>query len=266
VQLDRSLDLIDCIGRAIEEGCGQVVAAGGDGTVNAIVNALMNIDCGRRPCLAILPAGTANDFAGTLGIPTSLPQAIESLRQGQPRPVDVVRIRGAGFERFYANVAAGGNSVRVSEALTDEVKARWGAFSYLRGALEVLPDMKSYRVNVQIDDEVIPNINCWAVLVANGRTNAGHIEVAPQASVFDGLLDVIIVRDGTVVEMVEIVASKLLGNFLESDQVIFRQARRLQLHAQPIMRFSLDGEVVDQEPVEFEIVPGAIDMVIGGTT
>tara|TARA_R110002073_G_scaffold149182_1_gene302649 strand:+ start:24288 stop:25190 length:903 start_codon:yes stop_codon:yes gene_type:complete len=263
VQISRDVDLRETIEQQLECECDVVFAAGGDGTVNAVVNALMKIDSARRPSMAVIPLGTANDFAGTLAIPDEIEEAVALHRDCQPIPMDVVRIAGSGFERYYANVAAGGNCVRVSEELTDDIKSRWGAFSYLRGAVGVLADMKSFRVHAEMDGQKISDFDSWAVLVANGKTNAGRIEVAPEASPVDGLLDVVLIKDGDVMDMVEIVAGNLLGNFLECEQVIYRQARRLKLYSDPPMRFTLDGEVVDEEPVEFECIPGAIRMFCG---
>jgi len=263
VALSKKRDLAGEIRQAVSQGCQTVVAAGGDGTVNAIVNALMAIDESNRPALAILPLGTANDFAGTLAIPDDILQAAELIRSADPVPVDVVHVGGQGFGRYFANVAAGGNGVRVSEALTDEIKARWGAFAYIRGAVEVLPDMTSFRISARCDQEEFVDLDCWAVLVANGKTNAGRIKVAPKASTTDGLIDVIIIRDGDIGDMVQIVADNLLGDFLECERVIFRQVKSLSLHSEPPMRFTIDGEVVNEEPVQFDVVPSAIRMHVG---
>jgi diacylglycerol kinase (ATP) len=263
IELSQEVSLHEEIERALHNGCETVIAAGGDGTVNAVVNALMKIDQNRRPALAIMPLGTANDFAGTLAIPDAIEQAAELLSTTQPTPMDVVRMSGDGFERFFANVAAGGNCVRVSEQLTDELKNRWGPLSYIRGSIGVLTDMTTYRITADIDGERLEGLDCWAVLVANGRTNAGRIEVAPEASPNDGMLDIVMIKDGGLFDMVEIVAGNLTGNFLECDQVVFRQAKCLQLKSDPPMRFTLDGEVIDEEPVAFNVVEGAIRMFVG---
>ncbi len=264
VEMTRDTDLKSVLlGEPNSKAIETVIVAGGDGTVNAVVNALMLLDEATRPRLAILPLGTANDFAGTLHIPDDIDEAIGLLDTTQCIPVDVVRIGADGFERYYANVAAGGNSVRVTEEMTEELKAKWGALCYLRGGVEVLADLKTFHVTADCDGERFANLDSWAVLVANGRTNAGRIVVAPQASPVDGLLDVILIRDGNVLDMIDIVSGVLLGNFLECDQVIFRQVKRLQLHSEPSMRFTLDGEVIDQEPVQFDVVPGAIRMYVG---
>ncbi len=263
VEFNRETNLAHLIEDGLRTGFNTVVAAGGDGTVNAVVNAMMAIDPGRRPKMAILPLGTANDFAGTLCIPDNVYEAIELMGHSRCPPIDVIRIRSEGFEMHYANVAAGGNSVRVTEEITPEMKLRWGAFCYLRGALTVLTDLKSYRIDATLDDEFIEQMDTWAVLVANGKTNAGRIVVAPGASPADGSMDVILIRDGSVLDMMNIVGNAVLGNYLDSDQVIHRQVRHFQLDSKPDMRFTLDGEVIDKQPVVFDVVPAAIEMFVG---
>lgn len=263
IEMTRELDLIAAVTRACDEGCQVVVAAGGDGTVNAVVNAMMSIGAAYRPRLAILPLGTANDFAATLAIPDDIDQALDLSYSQQALPIDVVKIRAHHVQRYFANIAAGGNSVRVSEEMTAEIKARWGAFCYLRGGLPVLADLKTFRITAQCDTETFSDIDTWAVLVANGKTNAGRIVVAPNASPNDGLLDVIIIRDGNVMDIMEIISQALLGSYLECDQVIYRQVQNLRLQSVPGMRFTIDGEVIDEEPVEFEVVAGAISMNVG---
>ena len=263
LRLTRDLDLASSVRRAVErDQCSTIVAAGGDGTVNAVVNAIMALAPELRPRLAIVPLGTANDFAGSLLIPDDIPNVVASIRDGDYVPVDVVRISAGKFERFYANVAAGGNSVQVSESLTEEIKATWGSLCYVRGAIGVLGDMKTFRVKANMDGELI-ELDSWGVLVANGRTNAGRIPVAPLASPIDGLMDIVIVKDGDVLDMIEITAKTFLSSLLECDQVVFRQVKKLQLHSTPGMRFTLDGEVIDQEPIDFEVMPGAIKMLVG---
>ncbi len=167
-------------GRKKSDVAATVLAAGGDGTVNATVNALMSIDESVRPAMGIIPLGTANDFARSLRVPDTIEGAVELL-ESTPVGVDVVKMHGLDFERYFANIAAGGNCVRVSEAMTDEVKSRWGAFSYIRGAVDVLPDMRTYRVQVKCDGECFDDFESWAILVANGKTNAGGIEVAHES-------------------------------------------------------------------------------------
>jgi diacylglycerol kinase (ATP) len=263
LRLTRDVNLNEAVQRAVVgDKCSLVIAAGGDGTVNLVVNAIMCLPEELRPRLAIIPIGTANDFAGTLLISDDLQQVVSSIDDGEFVPIDVVRIRVGRFERYFANVAAGGNSVEVSESMTDDMKAMWGPLCYLRGAVGVLGAMKTFRIQAKVDDELL-EVESWGVLVANGRTNAGRIVIAPLASPTDGLLDVIIIKNGDFLDMIEIASRTLFSSLLECQQVVFRQGMKLQLQSTPSMRFTLDGEVIDEVPIEFEIVPGAIDMLVG---
>ena len=263
LRLTRDVNLNEVVRKAVvDDKCRLVVAAGGDGTVNVVVNAIMCLQAELRPRLAIIPIGTANDFAGTLQISDDIKQVVGSMHDGEFVPIDVVRIRARRFERFFANVAAGGNSVEVSESITADIKATWGSLCYLRGAVGVLGAMKTFQIEATMDDEFL-EIESWGVLVANGRTNAGRILIAPLASPTDGLLDVIFVKNGDLLDMIEIASKTLFSSLLESQQVVFRQVRKLQLQSTPRMRFTLDGEVIDEVPIEFEIVPGAIEMLVG---
>lgn len=262
--LTQDTDLNVLVKNAAESGCIRVVAAGGDGTVNSVVNALMQLPRSGRPRMAILPLGTANDFAMTLEMPDDIQAATALISNSDAYlPIDVAEVRGRDYVRYFANIAAGGNSVRVSEEMTSDLKERWGAYCYLRGAMNVLGDLDSYRVTAKCDDEQFTDLHVWAVLVANGKTNAGRITVAPHARPNDGLLDVVIIQDGTVVDIMEIVSEAIFGNYLECEQVIFRQCKSLLLNATPAMRFTMDGEVVDEEPVYFSVVPQAIEMLVG---
>ncbi|TWT73875.1 diacylglycerol/lipid kinase family protein [Allorhodopirellula solitaria] len=263
VELNRQVEVATTIDQFVTAGGDTVIAAGGDGTVHAIVNGLMQISLQQRPRMGIVPLGTANDFAGTLQIPDDINEAIGLIHAGITTAIDVIHIRGEGLDRYFSNVAAGGNCVRVSEELTDEIKSRWGALCYLRGAVGVLADMQSFRITAEIDDQRIENLDTWAVLIANGKTNAGRIEVAPEASPADGLFDVIIIRDGNVLDMVDIVAKNLTGQFLASEQVMSCKAKRIKLLSEPPMRFTLDGELIDEQPIEFEVVPAAIRTYVG---
>lgn len=247
--------------KAAQQGFHRVVAAGGDGTVNAVVNGLVAGSGGVS--LAVLPIGTANDFALTLAMPDDLTEAAEICLAGAMRRIDVVEYRTQNLSRYFANVAAGGNSDHVTRCLTSEIKERWGAFCYLRGAIEVLGDLDTYHAHVQFDDDEVLELDLWNVIIANGRTNAGHLAVAPRANPEDGLIDVILIRDGTATDLAGIVARFLTSDYLDSPQVLFRQVRRVAIRSTPPMGYSLDGEAIDEEPVAFRCVPGALEMVIG---
>ncbi len=238
-----------------------IVAAGGDGTVNSVANGIVRAGC--NAAMAVLPIGTANDFALSLAIPDDFERAVDLFDTGHRRPIDLVEVETDTNQHCFANVAAGGNSDRVTELLTDELKARWGPLCYLRGAIGVLADLETFEVSVTFDDEDPVEVDLWNVIIANGRTNAGHLQVAPRASLEDGLLDVILVRDGTLIDVAAITARYVLADYLESDQVVYRQVRSLSMKSTPSMRFSIDGEAINEQPVVFRSKQAALSVVVG---
>lgn len=263
---ESSADAEDFAENGVRDGYSLIVAAGGDGTVNAVANGLAKAGeaLGVVASMGILPIGTANDFAFTLGLPDDFALAAELLYTAEPRLIDLVEMETLSGRRCFANMAAGGNSNRVTESLTDEIKKTWGPLAYLRGAIGVLVDLGSHNVTVHIDEKEQFTARIWNILVANGRTNAGHLPVAPFARPDDGLMDLILIRDGTFLDLAAIAAEfALLNSYLDSDQVIYRQARSFTLTSEPPMKFTIDGEIIKEMPIGFRIRPGAVKMIVG---
>jgi diacylglycerol kinase (ATP) len=247
--------------QAVREGFDVVAAAGGDGTVNAVVNGIMR--AGGGAAFGIVPLGTGNDLARTLALTDDLRDAVALLETRSLVDFDVMKVETGSDVRYGINVAAGGFSGQVDEALTDELKAGWGPLAYLMGAAKVLPDLKGYRTEVAFDDDPPEVIDAVNVIVANGRTAAGGKRVAPLANPQDGLLDVVIVEWGTLAEIAEVGGRLLAGNYLDSPKVVHRRARRVHVAATPGMWFNVDGELLTNEPVTFTACPGALRVVVG---
>ncbi|XZE54625.1 diacylglycerol/lipid kinase family protein [Planctomycetaceae bacterium SH139] len=251
-------------GRATSDGYQRLVMAGGDGTVNDAVTGIAEQGLSDAPELAILPIGTANDFAFTLAMPDDYLVAAARCLTGVPRAIDLVSCQVGEAERYFLNIAAGGNSDAVTRSLTPEMKARWGAWVYLRGAMQVMGDLTSFHVSIRFEHSQVPfEVDLWNLLIANGRTNAGHLPVAPRANPEDGLLDVIMIRDGSVSDLLGLTSRFLLQDYLASEQVIFRQVRSLELTSSPPLPFSLDGERTEISPSVVRCLPAALSMIVG---
>jgi len=246
---------------ASEEGYDLVVAAGGDGTVNEVVNGLARDFDG--VALGIVPLGTGNDLARTLAIPDDPAIAFQLALHGQRRPLDLIRVEGAEKTVYAANVCAGGFTGELDEAMTDEMKAAWGPLSYLIGTVKALPDLDDFETWIAWDDGEPERVEALNIVVANGRTAAGGRPAAPRANPEDGLLDVVVVKKCTSAELAVLAARALTGDYLDSEHVVFRHARRLHVEARPGMWFNVDGELHTDEPITFEIVPGALRVAVG---
>ncbi|HEX6287690.1 MAG TPA: diacylglycerol kinase family protein [Herpetosiphonaceae bacterium] len=245
---------------ALAEGCGLIVAAGGDGTINEVVNGLAGHFEGVQ--LGVIPVGTGNDFARSIDVPTEIEAAVELLRRRQTRLVDVVRV-SSDSTRYFINVSAGGFSGLVDEKLTDAMKRSWGPLAYLRSAAMALPDLTNYHTLITFDDEERHEIQTYNIVIANARYVAGGIPIAPRAKLDDGLVDVLVVPTASMPQLALLVPQILLGQHLDNELIVFRRARKVRVEARPGMWFNADGELVGNEPATFEVIPRALQVVVG---
>ena len=248
----------DAAGRGYE----RVVAAGGDGTVNEVVQGL----CAHPSCarLGVVPMGTGNDLARTLGLPTDPVAAIELIEHGEEREIDLIRVETDGTLRYAINVATGGFGGEVDLVLEEgTLKETWGPLAYVLAAVKAQRELKPYVTVLRFDDAPPETVSALAIVVANGRTCAGGLRVAPLADLEDGLLDVMIIRHGTVLELAGVTARLAAGSIFESPHVIHRRGRRVHIESDPQMWFNVDGELITQEPATFTVVPKMIRVTVG---
>jgi diacylglycerol kinase (ATP) len=241
-------------------GCEFIISAGGDGTLNEIVNGLAQRDSQTR--VGIVPLGTGNDFARSIGLPANVDDCLEIIARGQTKPIDVVRVT-SDEARFFVNVSAGGFSGLVDEKLTSEIKKTWGPLAYLRGAAAALPELRGYKTKIVFNDAETMKMDLYNVIIGNGRYVAGGIPVAPEAVLNDGLLDIILIPEKPKAELAVLVAQILLGKHLASETIVHRRAAKVAVNSKPGMWFNVDGELVGNEPALFEVMPGAMQFVVG---
>lgn len=245
--------------QAAEDGYELVVAAGGDGTLNEVINGIAaHAD---RVRVGLVPLGTGNDFARTLNLPETVEECIDVLRAGHVRPVDLVRVTNGGV-RYMLNVSAGGFSGAVGGKLTPEIKKTWGPLAYLRCAAEAIPELRAYRTTIVLDGAAPLELNLYNAIVANGQFVAGGTQVAPEAKIDDGQLDLVLVPERPLSEMVVMAAQMLVGNHLTSDAIVFRRAAKIAISSTPGMWFNVDGELIGDESLTFEVLPRALQFIV----
>jgi diacylglycerol kinase (ATP) len=243
---------------AIGKGRETIIAAGGDGTLNEVINGIgENLGAAR---VGLLPLGTGNDFARSLNLPVDLEAAIDVILAGETRAVDLVRVTSDDV-CYFVNVSAGGFSGLVDEKLTPEMKKTWGPLAYLRSAAAALPELRAYRTTLAFDNAESLMLELYNVVVANGRYVAGGMLIAPEASIDDGLLDVVLIPKRPAPELALVVAQIALGTHLSSDAIVYRRTAKLTVNSKPGMWFNVDGELVGNEPARFEIVPRALNFI-----
>ena len=248
--------------RAVASGCDLIISAGGDGTLNEVVNGIAELNSQCR--IGIVPLGTGNDFARSIGLPAKVDECLEIIARGHTKAIDVVRV-ASDQVRYFVNVSAGGFSGVVDEKLTAEIKKSWGPLAYLRSAAAALPELRAYKTTVVFDDKETIAMNLYNVIIANGRYIAGGIAVAPDAIINDGAIDVFLIPEKPVTELTVLVAQLLLGKHTGNDAIVYRRAAKVAVNSKPGMWFNVDGELVGNEPALFEVMPGAMQFIVGET-
>src|SRR5215204_261590 len=255
----------DAIKAAEEWRGGLLIVAGGDGTINDVINGLGRAGFPEDVTLGILPAGTGNDLAATLCIPEDPDLADEVMLQNRGRWLDVARVRSEGIdERFFINVATGGLGAEISSVNDEKLKKRWGKLSYLRASLEVARDFDVRGLTLYLDGER-REVEAVNIAVGNCRYTGGGWPATPKANPEDGLLDVVIIETLGVADLLDLTPAVLEeSGYLDRDGVFFVRAKEIRVDTQPPgLEFTVDGEVIGNEPAQFSVLPQALKVIVG---
>ncbi|MDI3340583.1 MAG: diacylglycerol kinase family lipid kinase [Sphaerobacter sp.] len=232
----------------VEAGAREFLVAGGDGTTNEVVNGLF---ANGRPLapdaiLSIIPCGTGRDFSRSLGI-RNVDHAVSLLSAGKVCAVDVGRIayrdHGAPCERYFVNVADVGLGAETAALLNRSSKALGGFLAYLLGATRTILTFRGRVARVVVDGETVFHGPIGMVVLANGRYHAGGMDMAPMASLTDGLLEILVLRE---VPRRTLLGSLLprvyLGRHVGHAAVLHRTGREVEIKAEDGLPFETDGE------------------------
>lgn len=264
-------DATELARRALAEDYDQIVAVGGDGTVNEVVNGMLR-EAGSEPpaaALGVLHFGTGGDFCRAAGIPRGLRQGVRALATGRSRAIDVGRVSFTGgdgrpAQRFFANVASFGMSGVVDEIVNQGSKALGGRLSF---ALATLKAMRRYRAptaTLRYDDEALIEATIHNVAIANGQFFGGGMRIAPPALLDDGLLDVVVLSEISLLELLKHGHRVYRGTHLQLPFVTHRHARRVEAlpaHGMESILLDVDGETPGRLPATFEVVPAALRLI-----
>ncbi len=241
--------------RAVAQGYTVIVAAGGDGTINEVVNGIGASDV----ALGVLPLGTVNVFAQELHIPQKVDAAWSVIEDGHTRRIDLARADANGSTRYFIQLAGVGFDARAVRAASWELKKRIGPLSYVWAGLKTL---STKHVRVEVSANGGGPVGGVAVLVGNGRFYGGRFALFPKARMDDGLLDVCVFETCGYLDVLRYGHGILRGAHIDLGGVKYFQAERLVCNAPSATPFELDGEDAGDAPVTFSVVPGALRVVV----
>lgn len=244
---------IPMVRAAVARGCDSVVVAGGDGTLNLVINGL----AGSPATLGVVPCGSANDFARSIGLPLGIEAALDVIRRGETERLDLGWVNG----RYFLNVASLGMGADIAQDLSPDRKRRWGRWAYL---VEVASRVRQRRVvplKVCLDD-ACEAIEAYQITIANGCCFGGGFRVTSEASFDDGLLDVVLVEPGVrnlakgVAAPGQTLLERIGSRNFRTDHLSVSGSGRVLL--------SLDGESVRlRSPLMFKVVPRSLSVCTG---
>jgi YegS/Rv2252/BmrU family lipid kinase len=238
--------------QAIEGGAPMIIVGGGDGSLSSTVDFVVDKDC----VFALLPLGTANSFARTLGIPLDLEGAVNVIANGQRRRIDLGQLNGD----YFANCAAMGLSPMIGEGVPHKLKRYLGRFGYLLWAIWCLIRFHAFRITI---DNGKGKETLWAteVRIANGRFHGG-VELVEDAEVDTGQIVIQVVMGRSVFPLIWNWVASLLR--LPTRQASTRDfhGRRFHIDTRPRLPISIDGEVTEKTPAIAEVASCAIEVVV----
>jgi YegS/Rv2252/BmrU family lipid kinase len=252
---------------AVRAGVERILVAGGDGTLSEVVTGLLAAGLGGYAVLGLLPLGTGGDFARSLGVPVDLDGALAGLAAGKVRPVDAARVSyrdGAGrvCTRYLVNVASLGVSGLVTQLVNQAPKLLGGRLSFLIGTLRALARWRCRPVTLEVDGQVVFEGPIVLAAVANGRYFGGGMQVAPQALIDDGLLEVVVVPELSRLELLRKLPRIYAGTHLEDPAIGLHRGRKLEARAEPgSVPVEIDGEPLGTLPLTVEVLPGALSVI-----
>jgi diacylglycerol kinase (ATP) len=237
-------------------GYEHVFVAGGDGTLNEVINGLGSVDGALgATTLGLLPMGTGNDFAAALGLPDDSASACDAILTGLRKPVDVGRVN----DRLFINVSAGGFIADVSEAVDPQLKSLAGRFAYLIGGARALLQAEPFACT--IDGRTL---SCLLFAVCNAPMIGGGRLIAPEASPDDGTFDVCLVSAMELLEFVGLLRRVANGTHVTDDRVVYFHTPSVTLEFDRELNVNADGEVFAATKCEYTLLPHAIAVLVPG--
>ncbi|WP_210420135.1 diacylglycerol/lipid kinase family protein [Aquisphaera giovannonii] len=249
-------DIVEAVRLAAAEGYDTVVAAGGDGTVSAVAGALV----GTKAKLAIIPLGTANVLARELGIPIEV-QGASDLVNG-PHEVDAIDAMAYRNKHYFTQIGVGLDALMIRDTKTED-KKRLGVLAYVWTAVKKAVGFQPHRFSVSVDGKT-SRPKAVQVLLANcGALGTSGLRWGPDIAINDGRIDVLVLRAASLLSHLRVASNFVLGRHRQDPATSYQKAARVvAIQSERPLPVQGDGEVVGETPIEVQVVPRALRVVV----
>jgi len=246
-----AVELARCLAGTGLEG---IVIAGGDGTLNEVVNGLGQTDV----VMGLISLGTGNDFARSLGLPVNdVSGAVRVLESGRVALVDLGQDEKGQF--FVSSLGLGFPAVVAAE--TNRMRWLGGSFAYFAAVYRALGRMKPVPVEIELDDQTL-KLECTSIIIQNTPFTGGGLKTVPTAEVNDGLLDVVVVSGVGKIDFMLNFPRVYRGSHLEHPSFSLYRSRCVEVHADSLLAKMCDGEEVEPSLGKIKNVPGALRVIV----
>jgi diacylglycerol kinase (ATP) len=231
-----------------------VIAAGGDGTVNEVINGIV----GSKIILAIIPFGSTNVLALELGIPFNAKEASEIIVHGKRLRIDLGYAKTNEEARYFSMMVDVGFVPKLIEGIDLKVKKRLGKVAYLLSGIRQLLKYKWHNIHVEHGSHSVG----YFVIISNSKDYAGEYQIAEKASITDGLLDLVVINRRSWWKIIKFFLSVSIGKsntFLSGE---YDQIKEAHIYSKNKMLVQLDGELIGTAPLEVKVVPKALTVMV----
>ena len=253
--VDGGPELCRRVEAAVDEGRKLVIVGGGDGSLTSVVGAFAH----RKSVLGVLPLGTGNSFAQSLGIGTSLETAVEAIANGRCERVDLGRVNG----RYFANFATIGLSSDIARETPNGLKRVVGPVAYALSGIRPLLMHRPFRTRVRWPQNKL-KMRTHQIIVANGRYY-GNMPIVPNATLTDGELAFFATSGTTTWDIAASFVALAFGKQTELGDAHYFSARKLTIETKPRVALSIDGEAIGKTPARFSVDRRALRVMVPRT-
>ena len=254
--------------QAIKRGADTIVAVGGDGTINEVVNGFFEHDkrISDQAALGIIPHGTGSDLIKMLHLPEKNEEAAALIERGNARPIDLVKVRytglnGASASRYSTNITSFGMGAAIASRVNRSSKIFGRRSAYVLAMMRTAMTFTGNLVSISSDNATTIETKITSVAVGNGKYQGAGMLACPRAIIDDGLLDVTLIKFLRLPELIRNLRLLYNGRIYEHPKVQFMRVTNLRADSSEVVLIEIDGEVAGRLPIEISIVPRAIPVL-----